>query len=123
METSAEELKQKGNSLFRDGEYQTAIRYYTKAIEQDPANDILYSNRAKSYQLLENFSEAINDAFEAIGLNPNNIKAYLIYGVSICERCKKKKSSQRIPKAIELIKKGIGLCMGEGKRSFEPRMR
>jgi tetratricopeptide (TPR) repeat protein len=73
--------------------------------------------------LLNNYSESINDAYEAIQLNPDNIKAYLIYGVSICERCKLKKSSDRIQKAIELIKKGIGLCMKEGKRSFEPRMR
>lgn len=29
---SAEELKEKGNQLFKSGEYQTAIRYYTEAI-------------------------------------------------------------------------------------------
>ena len=29
MEKTAEELKKKGNSLFRDGEYETAIRYYS----------------------------------------------------------------------------------------------
>ena len=28
----AEELKNKGNQLFKDGEYETAIRYYTNAI-------------------------------------------------------------------------------------------
>lgn len=66
MEANSEQLKKKGNNLFREGEYETAIRYYTKAIEIDPSNDVLYSNRAKSHQMLDNFSEAINDAFEAI---------------------------------------------------------
>lgn len=123
MDKTADDLKTKGNNLFRDGEYETAIRYYTDAIDLDPANDVLYANRAKSHQMIKNYSESINDAFEAIGLNPDNIKAYLIYGVSICERCKIKKSTSRIPKAIDLIKKGIGLCMKEGKRHYEPRMR
>lgn len=28
----AEELKEKGNQLFKTGEYETAIRYYSEAI-------------------------------------------------------------------------------------------
>jgi tetratricopeptide (TPR) repeat protein len=66
---------------------------------------------------------AIDDALEAIELNPDNIKAYLIYGVSLCEKCKKLKNTKQIDKAVDLIQKGIGLCMKEGKRHFEPRMR
>ena len=49
MEKTAEQLKTIGNDLFRNGEYETSIRYYTQAIQLDPANDVLYSNRAKSH--------------------------------------------------------------------------
>jgi hypothetical protein len=30
--SKADQLKAKGNQFFKDGEYQTAIRYYTQAI-------------------------------------------------------------------------------------------
>ena len=81
----SEELRAKGNEQFRLNEYKTAIRYYSEAIDIDSGNDTLYSNRAKCHQLLNNLPESIEDSLEAINLNPNNIKAYLIYGVSLCE--------------------------------------
>lgn len=42
----AERLKALGNELYERKEYEGAYHKYTLAIEKDPANAILYANRA-----------------------------------------------------------------------------
>lgn len=43
----ATEFKNQGNDFFKQKDFDKAIEYYTKAIEADPTNAILYSNRAQ----------------------------------------------------------------------------
>ena len=119
----AEELKKKGNQYFKDGEYQTAIRYYTKAINADKTNPKYFSNRAKCQQLLGNFEKGIEDAKACIKLDKSFIKAYMIYGICLCEIAKRDASSEQINKAIELIKKSISLCSSKNSRHFEAVLR
>jgi DnaJ family protein C protein 7 len=38
-----EEAKEKGNTAFKDGDYETAEKYYTEGINQDPKNKNLVS--------------------------------------------------------------------------------
>lgn len=52
-------LKTLGNSFYKKGEYNDAIRCYTEAISMCPTNDTehlatLYQNRAASYDVLVN---------------------------------------------------------------------
>lgn len=42
----SEEMKNRGNDLFRRKKYDAAIKYYTKAIRYHPDNHFLYGNRA-----------------------------------------------------------------------------
>jgi len=44
--TKVENLKAKGNEHFKRGEYREAINCYTSALEIDPKNAVLLSNRA-----------------------------------------------------------------------------
>jgi len=52
-------LKEKGNKAFADADYIKAVDMFTKAIELDPNNHTLYSNRSAAYLKLDQFTEAI----------------------------------------------------------------
>lgn len=56
--------------------YAKAVEGYTLAIELNPTNEILYSNRAFAHIRLENFGSAAADATQAISVNPKYGKAY-----------------------------------------------
>ena len=44
--SAAERLKQDGNAAFKAGDYSGAVEAYGAAIELDPRNPVLFSNRA-----------------------------------------------------------------------------
>ena len=73
---SAEELKAQGNDAFSKKDFDRAIDCYSKAIEMDKDNHILYSNRSAAYIGKESFSLAVDDANIAIQLLPTFTKAY-----------------------------------------------
>ena len=77
---SAKSLKEKGNQLVQERKYQEALECYTKAIEIDSKDPILYSNRSLMYYNLKDYDNAIKDADVAILLKPNHSKAYLRKG-------------------------------------------
>ena len=78
--TTAKEWKEKGNHLVQERKYQEALNCYTKAIELDKNDPILYSNRSAMYYNLNDFENALLDAEEAIYLKPDYAKAYLRKG-------------------------------------------
>lgn len=77
------ELKESGNSSFRNGDYEDAIRLYRSASDlckhKDlyPDRAILYSNRAASELKLGLSKPAIHSASQAVKFNPDFPKGYL----------------------------------------------
>jgi tetratricopeptide (TPR) repeat protein len=69
--------KEKGNFYFKSGNVDTAIEYYTLAIDLDPDNFLLYSNRSACQQLKMNWDSAISDAKTVIDLNKSFPKGYI----------------------------------------------
>ena len=57
---SASALKEKGNKEFTNGNFISAIRYYSEAIELKP-DPAFYSNRAACYLNTKRFKLAIED--------------------------------------------------------------
>ena len=45
MQAKAQECKEKGNDSFKEGDFHTALKHYSEAIDRDPKNHLLYSNR------------------------------------------------------------------------------
>lgn len=68
-------LKDQGNAFISANKFALAAERYTEAIEIFPTA-ILYSNRAQALIKLESYGLAIEDANEAISLDPKYIKAY-----------------------------------------------
>ena len=81
------QMKELGNTQFKNKNYSSAIEYYTRGIELNSSEPVLYSNRATCYKLLGKFKESVRDYKKAIQLNPRNTKnlkklsaVYLILG-------------------------------------------
>lgn len=83
----AEGHKTKGDEEFRKQEYSSAIDFYTKGLQvkckDEEFNAKLYSGRATSHFLLENYNEALSDVKSTRDLQPSNLQAIII-GARAC---------------------------------------
>ena len=70
----AEQLKTKGNAALKAGNVDEAISFYTDAIELDPENHVLYSNRSAAYANAKRYLQALKDAEKTIELKPDWVK-------------------------------------------------
>lgn len=72
----AVQLKEDGNTEFKNKQYEAAIAYYTAALQlkEDP---IYYSNRSACYAALEDHENVIKDTTAAIKLKPDYTKCIL----------------------------------------------
>ena len=82
MET-AKDWKDKGNALVKEKKYKEALDCYSKAIEIDPNDPILYSNRSAMHLNLSEFDQALADADKAISIKVDYAKAYLRKGKAL----------------------------------------
>ena len=99
MET-AKDWKDKGNALVKEKKYKEALDCYSKAIEIDPNDPILYSNRSLMHINLSEFDQAITDAEKAISIKPEYAKAYLRKGKAL-------EGQQRLQEALDTYKLGL----------------
>ncbi len=81
--STAKEQKDKGNLLVQEKKFAEALECYSKAIELDSKDPILYSNRSLMHSNLNEFDLALIDADKAIEINPNYSKAYLRRGKAL----------------------------------------
>lgn len=80
--TEAQEIKEQGNTFFKDKEYQLAIECYEKALAKFPVDSkeqlaICYANIGACYFQLEQYQESVDSSTKAIELNPRYMKARL----------------------------------------------
>eukprot|EP01084_Bolivina_argentea_P072727 132041_1 len=68
--------KSKGNEYFKNKDYESAIIKYTTALNFNPCNHLIFSNRAGCYYLLGNYEEAWGDAYKCLQLEPTFIKGW-----------------------------------------------
>ena len=73
----AEDLKTKANAAFSAGKNDEAISLYSKAIELDGNNHVLFSNRSAAYAKSDKYEEALQDAEKCIALKPDFVKVRL----------------------------------------------
>ena len=64
-------MKTKGNAALKDGQCDEAIDFYKQAIDLEPDNHLLYSNRSAAYAKAGKYTEALQDAEKVIELKPD----------------------------------------------------
>ena len=103
--SSAEDCKVIGNQCFSGHFFSAAIKCYTSALERDPQNEVLLSNRSASYLqsvLLAGPSLALKDAEKAIQIKPTWFKAYLRKGDALFAMKKFDTAKEAYAKALAL---------------------
>lgn len=100
--SKAEEEKEKGNDLFKKGDYATAIKHYSEAIKRNPTDPKLYSNRAACYTKLAAFDLGLKDCDKCIELDDKFVKGYIRKGKVLQGMQQPYKALSAYQKAIEI---------------------
>ncbi|KAL2010872.1 hypothetical protein VTN00DRAFT_3590 [Thermoascus crustaceus] len=79
----ADALKAEGNKAFSAKDYPTAIEKFTQAIELEPNNHILYSNRSAVYAAQSEYQKALDDANKATEIKPDWAKGWARKGAAL----------------------------------------
>lgn len=93
-------FKDEADEAFRKQDFDKSIHLYTQAIELDPDNHVLFSNRSAAYMKVDSKSKALKDAEKVVELAPKWIKGYSRLGVA-------QQSLKRFDAAMQSFKKGI----------------
>lgn len=79
----ADKLKAEGNAAFSAKKFPEAIDLFTQAIEIDPTNHVLFSNRSACHASMKNFSAALEDATKTTELKPDWGKGFTRKGAAL----------------------------------------
>jgi len=72
----ADALKALGNKAIAEKNFDEAIKHFTEAIEIEPANHILYSNRSAAYASKKEYESALKDAEKTTEIKPDWAKGW-----------------------------------------------
>jgi len=72
----ADALKAEGNKLFAEKKFAESIDKFSQAIELDPSNHVLYSNRSGAYASLKDWQKALDDANKTTEIKPDWAKGW-----------------------------------------------
>lgn len=98
----AEAAKNQGNELFRKGDFSAALKQYTEAIQRNPDDAKLYSNRAACYTKLAAFDLGLKDCETCVKLDPKFIKGWVRMGKILQGMQQSSKALNSYQKALEL---------------------
>lgn len=70
------EAKERGNTLFRAGDFPNAIKEYEEAVKRDPTNAIYRNNLAGAFAKMMLFNDAKREVEKSIELDPKYVKAW-----------------------------------------------
>jgi len=111
-ELSSLELKEKGNEAVRQGNWSEAITFFSQAIDIDPTNEVLYSNRALAYTALKQYAHALGDANKAVQLKPDWSRGYQRKGTVLHHVEKYAESKEAFEMGLSLDPTNLALKSG-----------
>lgn len=96
------QLKEKGNALYKEKDYEGSIKCYSDSLLKDPTLISSANNRAMSYIALKKYNETIIDCNFVIKAEPKNIKALYRRALSMFEIDKLDNSSSDIKMILSI---------------------
>lgn len=94
------------------GQYAEAVKLYTSAIELDPKNHVLYSNRSAAHAKAGNYAEALEDANKTVSINPTWSKGYSRKGSALAYLGRHEEAIQAYEKGLQLDPSNQQLASG-----------
>ncbi|EZG88840.1 putative stress-induced protein sti1 [Gregarina niphandrodes] len=129
MSTSAD-WKNQGNAAFKESRFQDAVDCFTKAIELDPEDHVLYSNRSGAWASLEKYEDALADADVCTTLKPDWAKGWARKGLAEYRLGKIMEAARSYAEGIKAdpqnaaCQQGLqSLRQGPGSEVFENQMK
>jgi protein O-GlcNAc transferase len=80
--SSAKYYMDLADSLAAQREFESAITYYSTAIQIDSGNAELFFHRANTKADLKKYADAVDDYEKAVSINPNFVPAYSAMGIA-----------------------------------------
>jgi tetratricopeptide (TPR) repeat protein len=80
---NAEMLKDDGNQLMSEERFSEASEAYSRALELDPNNAVIYYNRAAAYYRLGEYCSVVRDCNSALHLNHKYAKAFSLKAIAL----------------------------------------
>ncbi|OHT12567.1 TPR Domain containing protein [Tritrichomonas foetus] len=100
--SAVDNLKAQGNAAFGAKDYSKAISLYTDAIELDPDNYTLYSNRSGAYCASQKYDQAVADARKVIQIKPDWVRGHTRLGAALQGQEDWEGAEEAYAKALEL---------------------
>ncbi|XP_022329619.2 tetratricopeptide repeat protein 12-like [Crassostrea virginica] len=100
-EKKANELKEKGNDEFRQGNFEKALELYTEGLTHLKDHLALWTNKAQTNIKLGRFEDALVDCDWAIRVFHNSMKAHVLMGKAYMGLKKYDEARQAYKKALE----------------------
>lgn len=117
-----QQLKEQGNVCMEAGKLDEAVQHYTKAIDLDSANHVLFSNRSAAYAKQGKYDVALEDAETVVRLKPDWPKGYSRKGTALLYLQRNQQASEAFQSGLALDPNNQQLKEGltESKRRLQP---
>jgi tetratricopeptide (TPR) repeat protein len=102
LKKEAEYLHSEGYAARKNGDYNAAIMFYTKALDVLPTHFKALFNRGFAYDKIGEYDKAIKDYTKAIEIDPQNAFTYYNKGISLDRKGEYDEAIWFFTKAIEL---------------------
>ena len=93
-------FKDQGNNAFKAKNFNEAISFYTKAVDENPTDHTIFGNRSAAHYSLQQWEQAIEDAQKCIDIKPDWSKGYQRKGMAM-------EGKGDLEEAIKLYETGI----------------
>ncbi len=113
---SAEEWNLKGKEAYRAQNYETAQKYYSKAIEVDPKMEKAFFNRALNYYRMKKYDETRSDLVKALSIEPKDHEAIFYTGLAYFGQGKYTEAYKEFEKAAEIERSPLYLMNAAAAR-------
>jgi len=100
---AAKAEKANGNAAYKLKDWDTAIGFYTKAVELDDTDHTFFSNRSACYAGKGDYVNSLADAEQVIALSPEFAKGYTRKALAL-------RKLDRMQESINTYKQGIQKC-------------